>query len=266
MIRLTDDEIRFFRDNGYLIKRGVLDPDLMSEARDSLWANAPDSRRRDDPDTWIGAWKPEDESDDPKSLRKGTRWNFRLLGGEEFMVNLLPADPNVHGMAEQLLGEGTIPVPTRMRGIYCTFPYGDVEKKGYGCHVDAHPFHLGVVGYIDDVPPEGGGFCVWAGSHKTFYQDFHSQYKMEPKDCHEEHRRQVNDSPHTDCYGSAGDIVFWHHRIGHMAGHNYSRQIRQAVLCDYRKRDLDTTQDEPPQDDMWRDWDGIRSLNERDNG
>ena len=55
-----------------------------------------------------------------------------------------------------------------VRGIYCTLPYGDrPEDNLSGVSVDAHPFHLGAVGYIDDVPPEGGGFTVWPRSHKT---------------------------------------------------------------------------------------------------
>jgi ectoine hydroxylase-related dioxygenase (phytanoyl-CoA dioxygenase family) len=57
-----------------------------------------------------------------------------------------------------------------------------------------------------------------------------------------------------ECHGGPGDIVFWHHRIGHAAGPNTSRQIRQAVLYDFRKTDLDRTQEEPPAADMWRDW------------
>ena len=39
-------------------------------------------------------------------------------------------------------------------------------------------------------------------------------------------------------------VVFWHHRIGHAAGHNYSRQIRQAVWYDFRKTELEQTQEE----------------------
>ena len=33
-----------------------------------------------------------------------------------------------------------------------------------------------------------------------------------------------------------------------------SGQIRQAVLYDYVKSDLEETQNEGPQPDMWRDW------------
>ena len=33
IMRLDPDELRFFKENGYLIKRGVLDPQLMARAR-----------------------------------------------------------------------------------------------------------------------------------------------------------------------------------------------------------------------------------------
>ena len=39
-----------------------------------------------------------------------------------------------------------------------------------------------------------------------------------------------------------------------MAGHNYSDRIRQAVLYDFRRTDLEEIQGLPPPRDMWRDW------------
>ena len=41
------------------------------------------------------------------------------------------------------------------------------------------------------------------------------------------------------------------HRTAHMAGQNYSQLIRQAVLFDFIKKNVD---DGPPPEDMWRDW------------
>lgn len=262
MIRLSDEEMLFFKREGYLIKRGVLQPDLMARARDRLWDGAPPSLKRDEPDTWVGAFLKEDENEDQGNRRGGFRWNFREPGGENWMVELLATDPNVWGMAEQFLGEGKVGTPERIRGIYCTLPYGDAPERPTTCHVDAHPFHLGVVGYIDHVPAGGGGFTVWPRSHRRFYYDFHSQYKKEPiEGKHEESVAYINQQfPYVECHGDAGDIVFWHHRMGHAAGHNRSKQIRQAVLYDFRKKDLEQTMEEPPCEDMWRDWDGIQAL------
>ena len=54
MNRLSTEEISFFKREGYLIKRGVLDPDLMARARERKWDGAPDRMKPDDPTTWIG--------------------------------------------------------------------------------------------------------------------------------------------------------------------------------------------------------------------
>ncbi len=254
MVRLSGDEIRFFKHEGYVAKRGVLDPDLTARARKQMWEGAPPPLERNDPDTWMGPFEKEEESEDQNSVRKSFSWKFREPGGDDWMVRLLARNPSVWAMAEQLLGKGALQMPERIRGIYCILPEGDTPERPTTCHVDAHPFHLGVVGYIDHVPPGGGGFTVWPESHRTFYYDFNSQYRKEPKPQHEQNVAAFNRRPYVDCHGGPGDIVFWHHRLGHSAGHNRSRQIRQAVLYDFRKTDLERTQEEPPCEDMWRDW------------
>ena len=257
MNTLSEQEILFFKEEGYLVKRNILDPRLMAYARERLWEAAPSQLKRDQLETWIGPF--EEKCEDKMSYRSGYRWNYRQPGGEPWMIELLPKNPSVWHMAEQLLGKGTLREPDRVRGIYCTLPYGDVPKKSSGCHVDGHPFHLGVVGYIDDVLPEGGGFMVWPKSHLKFYYDFHSQYRTEPTDQYEKDRTFFSQKTGVDCYGCAGDIVFWHHRIGHAAGHNYSCQIRQAVLYDFRKKDIEQTMEESPCLNMWRDWMGVEN-------
>jgi len=254
MHSLSKEEILFFKTNGYLIKRDVLDPELMARARDKLWEGAPSGMKRDEPSTWIGPFKEEQVSEETSNVRKGFGWNYREPGGLDWMIRLLATDPSVWHMVEQMLGEGQLQTPDRIRGIYCAMPRDDTSPKPYGCHVDAHPFHLGVVGYIDYVAPDGGGFNVWPGSHKKFYYDNHSQYANEPTEEYAKDRDIVNKLPRVDCHGGPGDIVFWHHRIGHSQGINLTRQIRKAVLYDFRKLDLDETQKEPPCSDMWRDW------------
>ena len=259
---LTTDELRFFKREGYLIKRGVLDPDLMEQARSRLWDGAPPGRIRTAPETWVGPFGKEEENDDGSNHRRGFRWNFREPGGEDWMVRLLATEPKIWGIAEQMLGRGQLVQPERIRGIYCTLPYGDHSPPPLGCHTDGHPFHLGVVGYIDDVPPNGGSFMVWPRSHRAFYPTFISQYLRDQReDEYEKIREKFNRRIPVDTHGKAGDIVFWHQRLGHMASPNTSSQLRQAVLYDYLKTDIEQSQQEPPQEDMWHDWsDELRTI------
>jgi hypothetical protein len=51
MNRLSPEEISFFKRQGYLIKKGVLDPELMRHARQRKWVGAPDQLKPAAPTT-----------------------------------------------------------------------------------------------------------------------------------------------------------------------------------------------------------------------
>ena len=80
----------------------------MERARARLWDGAPPGRRRDDPATWVGPFREDEENADRDNHRRGFRWNFREPGGEPWMVRLLATEPKVWAMAEQMLGEGQL--------------------------------------------------------------------------------------------------------------------------------------------------------------
>ena len=115
MNTLSEQEILFFKEEGYLVKRNVLDPRLMAYARERLWEAAPSQLKRDQLETWIGPF--EEKCEDKMSYRSGYRWNYRQPGGEPWMIELLPKNPSVWHMAEQLLGKGTLREPDRGGGI-----------------------------------------------------------------------------------------------------------------------------------------------------
>ena len=49
MVELTRKDVEFFKTEGYLVKRNVLDQELMERARTRLWDGAPEGRKREDP-------------------------------------------------------------------------------------------------------------------------------------------------------------------------------------------------------------------------
>ena len=261
-----------------MVKFGLLDPDLMRQMRERLFAGAAEFGgriRADDPDSWVGPLREEEESGSGMhglllNSRAGTIWKERMAGGEELMLDMLPR--HLNGIAEQLLGKGEVleadgtsvgqmlgvpddenfvdelrkagqddvgatamcarwlhklatedwpvkkppeanlhdmfVVSTRSRGIYvrfrpsllpplpaapappCQHSRGaeartlprvqatlpsppDHERHppgpGRGGHNDSHPFQLGVEAYIDDVPPNGGGFMIWPRAHSRLF-------------------------------------------------------------------------------------------------
>lgn len=249
--------------------------------------------KRNELETHVGPFAEADRETNPLQMRDGYRWLNRVLGVSPAVIELIYS-ASICAMAEQLLGGelrqavvGGTPMGSRgpawpggptdpaldnegARGVYCTLPYGDKPREQDACHTDGHPFQLGVVGLIDDTPAGGGAFKVWPGSHRRLYPTFQLRYDQ-PRIPYYDHLpsfkgivhtpaylaeidRLNADVPAVECYGAAGDIVFWHHRTAHMAGHNYSAVIRQAVLADFWKLDLDKYRGEPPDGDMWRDW------------
>ncbi len=295
MNELSTEHISFFKENGYLILRGILDQGLCAKARDRMWSALPGDSMldRDNPNSYLGPFPEQEESDDPLHIRHDHLWQLRECGTEQLLIDLVYND-RLCAIAEQLIGKETLTPPIvsgkpmghrgpawpggptdpaigdGIRGIYFTRPRESQERlPDYG-HTDGHPFNLGLVGLINDVPPNGGAFKVWPRSHKRLYPTFQMQYDQ-PRIPYYDHlpshkgiihsseyinelQKVMADTQPADCWGKTGDVVLWHHRMAHMAGHNYSKDIRQAVLYDFTRKDLDILRLDPPQEDMWRDW------------
>eukprot|EP01052_Picozoa_sp_SAG31_P060921 SAG31_NODE_20045_length_585_cov_0.868313_1_plen_56_part_10 len=56
-MRLTEDELVLFREEGFVVKYNMLDNELMARSRDLLWDSAPPSVQRHKPASWIGPIK-----------------------------------------------------------------------------------------------------------------------------------------------------------------------------------------------------------------
>ena len=162
---LTAREIAAFKRDGYFIRRGILSAELCAAARDRLWAlNETQQLDRADPRTRVGPLKGDDLSAESKNARTAYRWNCRVPGGEAVLKDLLPRNPTVLALVEQLLGEGRVADPKSerrgTRGVYCTLPMGDRPKARNSCHIDDYVNSRGridCVAYIDDTAPGGGG-------------------------------------------------------------------------------------------------------------
>ena len=105
MSPLTSDEIRFFKREGYLIKRGVLDPELMARARERKWAGAPARMQRDDPGTWFGPFRADEELvEERDNYRHDFTWKYMAPAREPWIVAMLATNPVILGWSQQLLG------------------------------------------------------------------------------------------------------------------------------------------------------------------
>ena len=178
---LEPDDIAFFKEHGFLIKKGLLDPMKTEQAMSRVWDvlegkalqtvpgitgeqyqhSISPGIRRDDPASWVGASVNYDGKH-PGGLRS--------LGHLNWMRELVPYDPNVRAIARQMLGP--LRETRRVRGIYPIFPenqdhlkHGAVREDDAGVselgpHLDGQVNQLNVMCYLADVGPRCGGTTV----------------------------------------------------------------------------------------------------------
>ncbi|NKB99862.1 MAG: hypothetical protein GKR90_15380 [Pseudomonadales bacterium] len=277
--RLSPEEISFFKHNGYLIKRRVIDDDqLFCRVIDYLWNNVPRNiLQRDDPHTWLDSphkrWTASDH--EMVGLLHSGNWKMRSadrIGKESFLVDGIARHPTMLQLAEQLLG-GPLKSVNRVRGVYAVLPKPQHLVGALGPHCDYAAGQLGAMVVADEMPTGAGGFTVWPGSHTRLHECWDTCYGSsitgEGVDAYRRCRDEIlSDTVPVETFGHPGDVIFWHHRLLHSAGINRTADsscplVRIIVPCGYQRGDKSFFDDEeygPSEKYQW--WIDTRNYRE----
>ena len=257
---VSSAEIEFFKENGFLFKRGLIDADAADSALDQAWNSLletfppPEGRehavRRNDPESWRSPkWPdlPPADTSGPFEGRQRTAVHGRTvkmheIGNEQYLLDLVPNNPKIRTIARAILADKLKP-SERTRGVYALFPSApltseEVAKRldgsSLGPHTDRVCQQLNVCAYLDDVPPRSGGFTVYPGSHRIMFRAHHYEANWSPTEDFADAMREVvqNVAP-VEFVGNQGDVVFWHGRTVHSAGVHIGDSIRWAVFADF---------------------------------
>jgi Phytanoyl-CoA dioxygenase (PhyH) len=247
-LRLSDQQVRAFCAFGYCVSRIPLAQEITQRAIDKVWELCPSSFRPDKPRTWQGEFQ---DSCKTQSIRDRLgRVKFReCLRGERWLYDMTAANPDILACIRELIGE---PVPPEyVRGLYPVFPTRSRAPHG---HCDRHKFQVGVVLYLSDALPVGGGFTVWPGSHHEIARHHRTLGGEDRWPTYEAALKEVERSTQpVEVTGPAGTVVLWHQRLVHTAGINTRRAVRHATLCDF-KNDTFLSAAESPASDLWSTW------------
>lgn len=241
---LERTDVAFFKQHGYLIKRGLLadQTSAIQEANEHFWANVPGhGLRKDDPATWVDKptshWRAEDHPRVGSLL--GTNWKMRSrgetgIGTEAFLVDELANHPKMHDIASKFLGARIKPV-RRVRGIYGVLPLSDIAQDRMYPHGDYMASQLSAMVLLCDVGPRCGGFTVWPGSHRRMHMCWDrvsgSTITADRVERFPQERDQLlRDTRPVEFTGSAGDVIWWHPRLIHAAGVNYSFETNDPIV------------------------------------
>jgi len=247
---LSTEEVAFFKENGFIVKRGFLDePEAFNRIVEYVWENAPRGLfTREEPATWQGSPKDRWTEEDSERVGQiqGNSWKMRSregIGTEPFFLDKIANHPKMRSMVSRFIGE-PIKLAKRVRGVYCQFPDVPGTKGRLSPHADYTAGQMTAMVFVDDVPPRCGGFTVWPGSHRRLHP-FWESIQSGAIDASQgpEYAKARDDVVNTvtpvEFSGRAGDVIFWHPRLLHSAGINHSasfdRQIlRLIVPCDFQ--------------------------------
>ena len=293
-VKLSKSEIEHFKSQGFIVKRGLVnDKEGFRRLEDYFWEHVPDYyMQRDETSTWTHRGE-KLTTEDSQCLGPVVGNYFKMrsptrIGTENWLLALTTNHPNVQQVVEQFIGTPIRPTQ-RVRGIYGLAPLAEDEPKRLGPHVDPIPTYLSAMVLINEIPPRCGGFVVWPGSHiflHPIWDTCHST-KISSTDrlmfFFNEFDRIVSNVSPVEFSGSPGDVIFWHPRLIHSGGINFSAtddkpRIRMVVPCDFQKGDLSFFDDDeffgpgktnqwwidafnfaedtevPTKDNLWHDW------------
>lgn len=257
---VSDAEIEFFKENGFLFKRHLIDRGVVADALDRAWKTLTEAvpaaegsswqLQRDDPETWrTPQWStlPPADRSGPYEGRQRTAVHGRTvkmheIGNQQYLLNLVPNNPKIREIARSLLADN-LKTSERTRGVYALFPSEhlsaeEIEERlngsSLGPHTDRVCQQLNVCAYLDDVPPRSGGFTVYPGSHRIMFQAHRYEANWSPTDSFGDAMREVvKKITPVEFVGDQGDVVFWHGRTVHSAGVHIGDSIRWAVFADF---------------------------------
>ena len=254
---LSAAEIGFFQDHGFLVKRGLLDAEPLATALARIWLHLLDrvaidrranwSLAPDDETTWTNPrWAPMPPA--PKAgphqgrqriVHARTTVKLHDLGTASYLLDLLPNNPDVRRVAAALLGDN-LRRSERTRGVYAVFPSrgeGGAAKSSVAAlvpHTDQVCQQLNACAYLDDVPPHGGAFTVYPGSHKRLFHAHRYEANWSPLETFRDALAQVvAEVVPLELVGDKGDVIFWHGRLVHSPSVNSGERIRWAVFADF---------------------------------
>lgn len=216
---LTEEQVRTYGEQGYLLVSGLIEPEAAAAAEAAMWRvlNADPAN----PATWASVDPRHQTFDDPALLACYT--------------------PALLNAATRLAGEepGALSAPKRAYAINVfpspgawEWPHAHVDHAipEHGHKVFPRAFRLAGMTYLSDVPPHGAGTVVWPGSHRTLETLARSdpdRYQMMWALNQDLERADLGEP--IELTPRRGDVLFYHYLCAHAGSKNTSDRARLAL-------------------------------------
>jgi len=227
-IRLTDEQVAFYQDNGYLVVEGVLSPEKLGRLRaetDAIIAAAAGVAANDELYDLEDSHRP----DNPRVRRIKEPFKHNAFFWD------LAVDPDVTDIVAQLVGPDVRIYGGKM----------NIKAAGYGAPVEWHQdwafyphtnddvLATGIL--LDDCDEQNGPLMVLPGSHKGPVYDHHNEGYF--CGAFDPGTAGLDVSGAAKLMGPAGSMTIHHVRAVHGSALNTSNRQRRLLLTEYAAAD-----------------------------
>ncbi|WP_337103356.1 phytanoyl-CoA dioxygenase family protein [Paenibacillus sp. YIM B09110] len=219
---ITSQDVQFYKENGYLLVKGVFSQPEVLEMRESVECIIQRAARAkaDANHAWQGDFLPPDQ------LKKLVLKGFHDVHYHDAAFTRAATHPNMVSVLNGIIGPNVqlhhskmlVKPPANgaafpMHQDYPYFPHRDHSMLAASVH-------------LDDADMENGCLCVVPGSHK--------QGPIPHIGVHYLNHKEHPISSGTPCPAGAGDVLFFNYLTIHGSDVNRSERTRRNVLFQYR--------------------------------
>lgn len=219
---ITSQDVQFYKENGYLLVRGVFSQPEVLQMRESVERIIQRAARAkaDANHAWQGDFLP------PEQLKKLVLKGFHDVHYHDAAFTRAATHPNMVSVLNGIIGPNVqlhhskmlVKPPANgaafpMHQDYPYFPHSNHSMLAASVH-------------LDDADMENGCLCVVPGSHKQGVLPHIGVHYLN----HKEHPI----SSGTPCPAEAGDVLFFNYLTIHGSDVNRSERTRRNVLFQYR--------------------------------
>ncbi|SFD80923.1 Ectoine hydroxylase-related dioxygenase, phytanoyl-CoA dioxygenase (PhyH) family [Paenibacillus catalpae] len=219
---INQADVDFYKENGYLLVRGVFSQQEVGEMRTALDGilNRAAQSKFDSNATWQGDYLPPDQ------LKKLVLKGFHDVQYQDAAFTRAAIHANMAAVLSQLIGPNVQLHHSKM------LVKPPENGAAFPLHQDApyfpHATHsmLAASVHLDDSDMENGCLCVIPGSHKNGMMPHVGRHYLD--------HREYPITMATPCPAQAGDVLFFNYLTIHGSDINRSTRNRRNVLFQYR--------------------------------
>lgn len=219
---IQPSDVEFYKENGYLLVKGVFNPQEVAEMREAvekIITRAAQSKS-DGNHAWQGDFLPKDE------LKKLVLKGFHDVHYHDAAFTRAAVHPHMRDVLSQIIGPNVQLHHSKMLvkppevgaafPMHQDYPYFPHEKHTM----------LAASVHLDNADQENGCLHVIPGSHRAGTLPHVGQYYLNHKEY------PINEG--TPCVAEAGDVLFFNYLTIHGSEPNRSTRTRRNVLFQYR--------------------------------